>query len=114
MELGAASILPTLIFGNIRGLKPGFRDNKIEYIKLLAKQNNTEIIAMTESHLKDRVNDYEIHIDGFSSLRSDRSVREGGGIVVYIKDHLTASDEFNDSDSMNELLCVYINEINTA
>ena len=103
-----------MIFGNIWGLKPGIRDNKIEYISLIASQNNAAMIALTESHLKERINDYEIHIDGFTSIRSDRSVREGGGIVVYIKDNLTISDDFNDSDSMNELSCVYINEIKVA
>ena len=102
------------MFGNVRGIKPGIRDNKLEYINLTAKENNAIMIALTESHLKDRGNDHEIHIDGFSLIRSDRSVREGGGIVSYVKDNLTISDEYNDSDSMNELLCIYINEINIA
>ena len=47
-------------------------------------------------------------------VRSDRSVREGGGVISYVKDHLTISDEFSDSDSINDLLCLYINEINLA
>ena len=103
-----------MIFGNMRGLKPGIRDNKIEYISLTAKENNAIMIALTETHLKDRISDYEINIDGFSSIRSDRSVREGGGIVTYMKDHLTVSDDYSDSDSMNNLLCIYINEINVV
>ena len=86
------------MFGNVRGIKPGIRDNKLEYINLTAKENNAIMIALTESHLKDRVSDHEIHIDGFSLIRSDRSVREGGGIVSYVKDNLTISDEYSDSD----------------
>ena len=75
MELGPSPILPTTImFGNVRGIKPGIRDNKLEYINLTAKENNAIMIALTESHLKERISDYEINIDGFSLIRSDRSV----------------------------------------
>ena len=69
---------------------------------------------MTESHIKDRVEDNEIHIDGYTSTRGDRKIREGGGVISYVKDHLTVSSELGESDSMNELLCIYINELNTA
>ena len=33
---------------------------------------------------------------------------------MYVKDHLTVSCELNESDAMNDLLCIYINELNMA
>ena len=95
--------------GNIRGIQPGKRSNKLNYLSLLAKENNTVIISLTISHLKDRIDNAEIHIDGFSITRSDRAVREGG-VVVFIKEHLTVSNELRESDSMNDFLGIYINE----
>ena len=95
-------------------MQPGIRSNKLDYLSFLAKENNTVIISLTESHLKERVDDAEIHIEGFSITRSDRVIREGGGVVVYIKDHLTVSNELRESDSINDLLGVYINELNIA
>ena len=32
----------------------------------------------------------------------------------YVKEHLTVSNELRDSDAMNDLLCIFINELNTA
>ena len=64
--------------GNIRGIKPGIRDNKLGYLSVLAKDSNAVIISLTESYLKNRVKDTEIHIDGYSITRSDREVKEGG------------------------------------
>ena len=74
-------VLSTIIVGNIRGLKPGIRDHKLEYLELTAKENDAIVIAITESHLKDRIDDNEIHIDGYSVTRSDREVREGRGSI---------------------------------
>ena len=71
-------------------------------------------MTFTESHLKDRIDDNEISINGYVSVRSDRKIREGGGVITYVKDHLTVSCELSESDAMNDLLCIYINEINMA
>ena len=52
-ELGLAgpdAVLPasTIITGNIRNLKPGLRDNEIEYIDMIAKNKNAFLISLTE------------------------------------------------------------------
>ena len=69
LELG--KLLPTLIAGNMRGLKPGIKDNKLEYLEMIANENDAIVIAITETHLKDRIDDTEIHINGYLSTRSD-------------------------------------------
>ena len=101
-----------MITGNIRGLNPGQSYSKIEYLRDLSVVNNSAVISLTESHLSDNILDSEIQIDGWTHFRSDRTNRTGGGVITYIKDHLTTSRERKFSDSMTEILCVYIHELN--
>ena len=70
--------------------------------------NNSVVISLTESHLCDEIFDSEIQLEGWSHVRSDRRNRQGGGVITYVKDHLTLSREKMFSDSMTEILCVYV------
>ena len=90
----------------------GIRDNELEYLELLASENNVIVITLMESHLNNRVEDNEIHTNSYASTRSPRMVREGGGVITYVRDHLKVSCELSESDAMNDLMCVYINELN--
>ena len=81
---------------------------------MMAKNNNAFLISLTESWLSEGVMDAEIYLNGFSAIRSDRCDREGGGVITYIKDNFTASHELTMSDSISELLCVFIQELKLA
>ena len=94
----------SIITGNIRALKPGLRNSKIEYLANLANLNNNDIMSLTESHLSEDITDAEVHIDGWASVRCDRHKRYGGGIITYIKDKFTISNVSSYSDSMTEVL----------
>ena len=76
--------------------------------------NNSEIIAVTETHLNNNVDDFEIHIPGWTVFRCDRDMRSGGGVLTYVKESLTVSNEFKGSDSVTEFLCLYINDLNLS
>ena len=106
--MGSSSILQSIVTGNIRGLNPGASYSKIEYLSDLANDNGSYIISMTESHLSDYITDQEIAINGWSSHRSDRTGRTGGGVITYCRENLIISDENIFSDSMSESLCLYI------
>ena len=67
---------------------------------------------MTESHLSENILDCEVAIDGWSTFRTDRVNRTGGGVISYVTDKLTVSNELSVSDSITELLCLYINDLN--
>ena len=111
-DSGLTSNPLSVIAGNIRGLNPGQSYSKIEYLSDLSKTNNSVIVTLTESHLSDKIDDSEVKIEGWSLIRSDRKNRAGGGVISYIKDHLTISNDKKFSDSMTEVLCVYIHELN--
>ena len=110
--MDSSTILQSIVTGNIRGLNPGAKYSKIEYLSDLATENNSYIITMTESHLSDCVSDHEIAIEGWSSHRSDRVIRSGGGVITYCRDNLIVSDEHNYSDSISESICLYISNLN--
>ena len=85
--------LLSIITGNIRGLNPGQTHSKMEFLNDLSKVNNSIIISLTKSHLCDKILDSEVQLDGWSHVRSDRIKRSGGGVITFVKDHLTMSRE---------------------
>ena len=80
MELDSSNTVPesklsTMISANIRGLNPGMKYSKIEYLNDLASDKNAIIIAITESHLCESILDSKISIKGWAHVRSDRKDR---------------------------------------
>ena len=60
----------------------------IKEVKLLLQHTNIDLLSLTETHLTERIDDCELHIDGYEIKRSDRKDREGGGVAIYFKDNL--------------------------
>ena len=78
---------------NICHIKP-----KLDEIKLLlSSSTKVDILGLCETFLDDKPDDDTLRIQGFSFERKDRSLlkqgtlhtkRGGGGVVVYIADHI--------------------------
>ena len=103
-----------MISANIRGLNPGMKYSKIEYLNDLANDKNAIIMAITESHLSEGILDSEISIKGWAHVRADRDNQIGGGVIVYVKDDYTISSEISFSNSVCETVCIYINKLNVG
>ena len=75
------------MFGNIAGLIPQSNKVKVKYLDEFAKEANSIIIALTESHLKSHILDAEIYLPGYQVVRKDRvdSINKGG-VITYVKD----------------------------
>ena len=71
-----------LLHINIRSLR-----HKIGQLALLAQESKASIIAVTETWLDPSVTNREIAIDGYNTVRKDRS-SHGGGVCLYIKTSL--------------------------
>ena len=70
-----------------------------------------DILTISETQIDSTISDSEIHINGYTIIRKDRT-KNGGGIAFYIKNTLSYSDR-NDliPDSENlEIVCVEINK----
>jgi exonuclease III len=82
-------VLKTILTCNIHGLNPYKFKEKKNLLEDIARENNTFLISLTETHLNPNIKDAEIHIENFVPLRTDRTGgRKGGGIVVYIRENL--------------------------
>ena len=78
-----------------KGLKIGFLNatSLKKYIwdfrQYLINDNSYDIFCVAETRLGSEVDDNIIQIPGYSTVRQDRNIR-GGGILLYIKEHLKA------------------------
>ena len=71
-------------------------------------------MCLTESHLSPNIQESEVYIEGWQTIRSDRSNRQGGGVIVYINDHMAPSFELSHDNDTCNIVNVYISEIDTA
>nr|CAI5853738.1 unnamed protein product [Callosobruchus analis] len=58
-----------------------------DIIVRLQSEEDVLIVAVSETWLQGEIQDSEIHIDGYTVIRQDRSGR-GGGVAIYIKQNL--------------------------
>ena len=71
-------------------------------------------MCLTESHLSPNIQESEVYLEGWQTIRSDRSNRQGGGVIVYINDHMAPLFEYTYENDTCNLVNVYISEIDTA
>jgi hypothetical protein len=65
--------------------------NKLAALEILIKDENIDILGITDTWLVENITDNEISFNGFSIFRCDRNdpVKErGGGVILYIKNEL--------------------------
>ena len=86
-----------IIHLNINSLLP-----KIDEIRHIAKSSNLSVIGLSETKLDDSVFDAEINIEGYTLIRSDRN-RHGGGVVCYVKQHLTFDVKYYFSNEIENI-----------
>jgi hypothetical protein len=67
-------------YTNLRSL---LNNNKRAELEHLIKENNTSIVGITETWLKEEIGDGEINISGFNLFRRDRGGGVRGGGVCY-------------------------------
>ena len=60
-------------------------------IYLLLQCTKLDMVALTETHLTDIIEDKTIKIKGYDIIHSDCRDRWGGGRALYYKDHLEAA-----------------------
>ena len=62
----------------------------LDDVQCLVTLQRPDIVAVCESWLSPSIIDAEVSLTGYSLYRSDRS-RSGGGVAVYVIDHLSVS-----------------------
>ena len=90
------SSLADLDISKIKGLKIASLNvnglmKHIEEIRVMLINYPFEILAISETKIDSTISDSEIHINGYTIIKKDRT-KNGGGIAFYIKDTLSYSD----------------------
>ena len=78
------------MYTNVRSI---LNNNKLEEIKVIAEERKIDIIGISESWAHEGVGDAELSLKGYELFRKDRvkGVKtRGGGVLLYVKDGLSA------------------------
>ena len=78
---------------NVRSLLP-----KLDDILILLKDRSFDIFAISETWLNASILDQELHIPGYSVIRQDRAVNQGGGTAAYIRDGIPFKSRRSDPE----------------
>ena len=84
---------------------------KISFLREQCKEETPYFLAFAETYLKEGIKEAEFQLDGYSHETSHRKNRDGGGVIIYIKNNLTYQTLVSASDEMCSIVGVYINEI---
>ena len=81
---------------------------KVDELRLFCETHKRHVLSINETWLDESFSDEEIWLPGFNLLRKDRLNCHGGGLAVYIAEHLS----FNRLDEVNpELMCADLEAI---
>ena len=75
--------VPTIMLSNTMSLAP-----KVVEVQHFFQRYNVDVGFITETWLKDRINDSVINISGYNIFRKDRIVREHGGVCIYAREQM--------------------------
>ena len=59
---------------------------KLDSFKILLENKPFDVLTVSENWLKPSILDIEVHLPGFSCVRSDRLGKVGGGCMAYVRD----------------------------
>ena len=96
----------SIIQGNVRGLS-SYDRTKVLSLGRYAEIYNSIVIALTETHLSEDIEDNEIDIKGWSLFRSDRKSRKCGGTILYVKEGIPVTEESGFSNSYCEIIATF-------
>lgn len=69
---------------NIRSLR-----NKVDEVKILLSICRFDILAITETHLDEKISDKQLENENYKIIRRDRGLgQSGGGCLIYIANHV--------------------------
>jgi exonuclease III len=95
------------IFGNIRGVCTQY-GAKLPYLQALAAEKGSFLISLAESHLNESIDPTSSQLPGFQQFRADRTCRQGGGVITYIREDLAVTCDLSHSNNYVETQCVSI------
>ena len=85
---------------------------KIRFLQDQCEEEKPYFLGFAETCLKNCIKEAEIEIKGYSHVTSNRINRDGGGVIVYVRNDLTYQTLISTSDEMCSMVSIHINELN--
>jgi hypothetical protein len=82
----------------------------IEQLRFYLHDKPLDILSVNETRLDHCVDNNILHIEGYSTVRKDRS-REGGGVAIYFRDHLNVKERCDLVPEHLEAVCIEVSKI---
>ena len=79
-----------IIFWNCQGVR-----SKCKELELYLKENNFDIVALNEMFLAKKI---DFKIQGYDTIKNDRSTGVRGGVAFHIKHGLVINKEYRNTD----------------
>lgn len=77
------NVLPDVLLLNARSVF-----NKKDELAVLIDQHKSDLVMVTETWLTENVPNEAVHIPGLTIIRKDRNGGRGGGVAIYVRDHI--------------------------
>ena len=97
------TFVPSMLLSNVQSLAP-----KIDEIQHCISNANLDIACLTETWLKDHIQDSVIAINGYNLIRLDRRTVSHSGVCMYIKNDIRYSVLQDLFDPVLEVLWIKI------
>ena len=78
--------VPSIAVSNVMSLAP-----KIDELRIFLNTHEFDLCCITETWLKDSIDDSVVDISGYNIIRKDRTHKLHGGVALYVKDSIQFS-----------------------
>ena len=95
--------VPTLLLSNVMSLAP-----KIDELHEVINSNDIDIACITETWLRNHIDDNIVTLSGFRLVRLDRSTSQHGGVCMYVKNDIQCKILRDLLDDKFEVVWVHI------
>ena len=82
--------------------------DKINFLRDQCKEENPYFLAFAETWIKDGILESEYTIYGYEHVASHRKNRDGGGVIIYIREDITYNFLTAVSDEMCSMVAVHL------
>ena len=95
--------VPAFMVSNVQSLSP-----KIDEVRVMISNANLDFACITETWLKDHINDHTVSVSGYNIIRRDRKVIDHGGVCMYVRESIRFETLSDLMDENFEVLWVKI------
>ena len=85
---------------------------KVHFLREQCEEENPFFLALFETWTKVGTIEAECAIDGYGHVSSYRKNREGGGVIIYIREDITYNFLTSVSDEMCSMVAVHLTKLN--